>query len=111
MGFGEAQFAAHDVGAFDQRDAFVIGDAARQALAAKAAIGGDDQPLGRDVFERLADQPGDMLGRLDDRIAVVDDADADLLVGLVLGEERQVLAVIAGAFEGDDVGVELQEIG
>src|SRR5437588_9750444 len=26
MRFGEAQFAAHDVGAFDQRDAFVIRD-------------------------------------------------------------------------------------
>src|SRR5438876_12015112 len=26
VGFGEAQFAAHDVGAFDQRDAFVIGN-------------------------------------------------------------------------------------
>src|SRR6478672_11928846 len=37
-GLGQAEFAAHDVGALDQRDAFVIGDAARQALAAKAAI-------------------------------------------------------------------------
>ena len=54
---------------------------------------------------------GDVLGRLDDGVAVVDDADADLLVGLVFGEERQVLAVIAGAFEGDDVAIELQQIG
>src|SRR3954454_22571728 len=29
-GLGQAEFAAHDVGALDQRDAFVIGDAARQ---------------------------------------------------------------------------------
>src|ERR1700731_1390420 len=35
VGFGEAQFAPHDVGAFDQRHAFVIGDAAREAFAAK----------------------------------------------------------------------------
>jgi hypothetical protein len=41
MGFGQAQFAAHDVGAVDQRDAFVIGDAARQPLAPEAAIGRD----------------------------------------------------------------------
>src|SRR5882762_5259311 len=30
VGFGEAEFAADDVGALHQRDAFVIGDAARQ---------------------------------------------------------------------------------
>ena len=49
-----------------------------------------------------------MLRWLDDGVAMIDDADADLLVGLVLPEERQVLAVIAGAFERDDVGIELQ---
>ena len=102
-GFGEAQFAADDVGAFDQRHAFVIGDAAGQALAAEAAIGGDDQPLGRDVFERLPDQASDVLGRLDDGVGMADDADADLLVGLELAEQRQVPAVAGGAFEGDDV--------
>ncbi len=66
MRFGEADFAAHGVGAFDQRDAFVIGDAAGEALAAKAAIGGDNEALERDVFERFANEAGDMLGRLDD---------------------------------------------
>src|SRR5947209_3610172 len=99
MGFGEAELAADDVGAFDEGHAFVIGDAAAEALAAEAAIGGDDEALGRDVFERLADQAGDVIGRLDDSVAMVDNADADLLVGLVLGEEWQVLAVVAGAFE------------
>jgi hypothetical protein len=29
----------------------------------------------------------------------------------VFGEERQVLAVIASAFEGDDFGIELQQVG
>src|SRR5438045_8701316 len=56
MGFGKAEFAAYDVGAFDERDAFVIGDAAAEALAAEAAIGRDDETFGRDVFECLADQ-------------------------------------------------------
>ena len=108
MGFGQTQFAAYDVGALDERHAFVIGDAAGEALAAKAAIGGDHQPLGRDIFERFSDQPGDVLGRLDGGDAMVDNADPDLLVGLVSGEERQVPAVARGAFEGDDVGIELQ---
>ena len=61
MGFGEAQLAAHDVGAFDEGHAFVIGDAARQPLAPETAIGGDDQLLARDVFERLLDEGGDVL--------------------------------------------------
>src|SRR5438270_9004900 len=34
VGFGEAQFAADDVGAFDEGHAFVISDAAAEAFAA-----------------------------------------------------------------------------
>jgi len=108
VGFGEAQLPAHDVGAFDQRHAFVVSDSTAQTLASKPTIGGDHQLLLRDVFERLSDQRGDMLGRLDGGDAVVDDADADLFVGLVFGEERQVTALARGAFEGDDVAIELQ---
>ena len=77
-----------------------------QAFAAKAAIGRDDEPFARNILQRLTDQTGDMFGRLDDGVAVVDDADADLLVGLIFGKQRQILAVVAGAFEGDDVGIE-----
>jgi hypothetical protein len=62
MRLGQAKLAAHDVGALDQRDAFVIGDAARQPLAAETAIGGDDEPLGRDVVECLSDQVRHVLG-------------------------------------------------
>ena len=93
MGFGEAQFTAHDVGALDERDAFVIGDAAGETLTAKAAIGGDYQPLGRNVFERFSDQCRDMLGRLDGGDTMVDHTDTDLLVGLVFGKKRQVTAI------------------
>src|ERR1700751_5155729 len=76
-GFGQAQLAAYDVGSLDHGHTFVIGDAARQTLAPEAAIGGDDEALGRDVFERLADEVCHMLGRLDHGVAVVDDPDAD----------------------------------
>jgi hypothetical protein len=68
VGFGEAQLAAHDVGAFDQRHAFVIGDAARQALAAEAAIGGDHEPFGREVFERLRMSPATCSGSSPDKM-------------------------------------------
>src|ERR1044072_351388 len=53
---GQAKLAAHDIGALDQRHAFVERDAPRQPLAPEAAIGADDQLLLRDVFECLADQ-------------------------------------------------------
>ena len=91
--FRQPELPADDIRTLDQCHTLVKCDAPRQPLAAKAAIGGDHQPLGRDVFERLADQRGDMLCRLDGGDAVIDDADADLLIGLVLGEERQVPAV------------------
>ena len=35
------------------------------ALAAEAAVGRDDEPLGGDVLQRLADRAGDVLGLLD----------------------------------------------
>ena len=41
--FGQAELAADDIGALDQRDALVERDAPRQALAAEAAIGADDE--------------------------------------------------------------------
>jgi hypothetical protein len=62
--------------------------------------------LGRDVLQRLGSELRD--ARLDSRQTVVDDTDADLLVGLVSGKQRQVPAVIAGTFEADDVGIEPQ---
>ena len=42
---------------------------------------------------------------------MIDDADCDFLVRLVLGEEMQVFSKSARALEGDDVGVKLEEVG
>ena len=56
----------------------------------------------------LRTSPATMLGQLDGGDAMVDDADADLFVGLVLGEEKQVPAIARRAFESDDVGIELK---
>src|SRR6202795_4340426 len=71
-GLGQAQLAADDIGALHERDALVVGDPPAQTLAAGAAVGGDHQPLGRDVLEGLPDEPGDVLRRLDHRVAVAD---------------------------------------
>jgi len=51
------------------------------ALAPHAAVGADDQPLDRDVFQRAADVVGDLLGTLDLQRVMINYADRDLLVG------------------------------
>ena len=82
----QAELAADDVGALHERHAFVEGDAARQTLATETAIGRDDKSLLRNVFKGLTDQVGDFLGRLDDRVGMADDTDADLFVARVFRE-------------------------
>jgi hypothetical protein len=59
----------------------------------------------------LRDQRRHMLGRFHHRVAMVDDADGDLLVGLDVLEERQVLPVRAGAFDRQDIAGEPQQMG
>ena len=79
--------------ALDQCHALVKRDPARQTLATKAAISADDQLLLGDVFQRLADQRRNVLRRLNYRVAMVDNADADLLVGSDVLEQMQVLPI------------------
>jgi len=50
------------------------------ALAAHTAVGGDDQPLGRNIFQRLADQVRNLIRALDLQRVMIDHADDDLLV-------------------------------
>src|ERR1700736_6249012 len=108
--FRQAELPADDIGPFDQRHAFVKRDPPRQALAAKAAIGTDHELLLRDIFQRLADQRRDVLRRLDHGVAVVDHADADLLVGLDVFEQMQILPIRARAFDRQYIAVELQQM-
>ena len=81
-------------------------------LPAEAAVARQDQPLRLDVLERATNEVGDLLGTLDLQGAVADDAERDLLV---LRDHRaemlEVHAVVERAFDGNDVDVELIEIG
>src|SRR5215831_20212411 len=80
LGLGKAEFFANDVRAKNHRDHLVGGVPAAHSFAAHAAIGGDHQPFRRSIFQRLADQRGDLIGPLDLQCVMVDDADDDLLV-------------------------------
>src|SRR4029079_15065634 len=98
MCLGQTKLAAHNIGAFHHRDALIVCDSPAESFAAKAAIGGDHQPLGRNEFQCTTDQPGNIFRRLHDRIAVIDHADADLPVGLVFAKQSEIASVAAGTF-------------
>ena len=108
--FLQTEFPANQIGALDQRHALVKRDPAGQSLAAKAAIGADHQLLLGDVFQRLPYQRRNVLRRLNHRVAVVDNADADLLVGPDVLEQMQILSVRTRAFESQYITVELQQV-
>src|SRR5262245_8141361 len=109
-GFREAQLATDDVGALDEGNTLVVGDAPTEPFAAKATVSGNHEPLGRDILQGLADQPSDVFRGLDNRVAVVHHSNANLLVRRVLGKQGEISPVGTGAFKRDDIGLELQKI-
>src|ERR1700758_2571392 len=83
------QFAAYDRRAFRERLQFGEGGVARDVF--HTAVGGGDQPLGRDVLERTADAGCNGFRRLRLRVAHADDAENDGLVAEpVEGREIEV---------------------
>src|SRR5207247_8096104 len=83
---GQAQLFPHNVCALHQGHAFIEGNAAREALAAKAAIRRDDQALGRYILQSLAEQVRDQMWWLYSGHRVIDDTNGNLLVCLMLFE-------------------------
>src|SRR5439155_5362738 len=86
VSLGQAQLFPHNVCALHQGHAFIEGNAAREALAAKAAIRRDDQALGRHILQSLADQVRDQMGWLYSGHRMIDYTNSNLLVCLVLFE-------------------------
>src|SRR5262249_56333187 len=83
----------------------------RQPLASEAAVGRQDQALGWNVVEGLPNHLRHHLWGFDHGVRVADNSDGDLLRGLVRAEEGEVLTAGAGAFEGNDLGIEGQQVG
>ena len=101
----DAELLAHDIGALDEGGHLVQRVAAAHALAAHAAVGGDDEPLGRNVLHRTADVLGHVFLALDLQRVMVDDADRDLHVRDALADRLEIHAVGAHRLERDDVRV------
>src|SRR5581483_520511 len=88
---------ADDGGSLHERLQLHLRDHPRQRL--HAAVGGERDPVRRDVLEHLADAAGDLLRRLDHHRADVEDADGDLLVLRQVGEEIDAVHVAVGVVE------------
>ena len=98
---------AYDVRAQHHRDHLVLRMAAAHAFASHPAIGGDHHPLGRDVFQRLADDLGDLIRPLDLQSVMIDDADHDLLVSHCPADRFEIAGARGARFEGQRVGIDL----
>src|SRR5436309_7156641 len=83
----------------------------RESLPAGAAIRTQYQSLRRNVFQRLSNQPGNLLRHLHLQRSMADDTDTDLLVLAQRGSDfRNLCAVVVRRLEGNDVNVEAIEI-
>ena len=96
IGFGQAEFAAHDVGPAHERDHLVERVQPAHALAAEAAIGRDDQTTGIHHLERAPDQRRDFLRPLHLQRTMAHDADGDFLVRRNPGRETLDLVAAVG---------------
>src|SRR5262249_47054897 len=109
-GFRQAELAADDVGPEHERNHLVEGMAPAHAFAAHAAVGADDEALGRDELQGAPDVLGHLFGPLDLQGVMVDDADRDLLVDDAFADRFEIDAAGAARFEGDHVGFAAVEI-
>jgi ABC-type phosphonate transport system ATPase subunit len=84
---------------------------AAHALAPHAAIRRDDQPLGRNIFERLADQIRHLIRPLNLQCVMVDNADHDLSVRDDLADRLEVAGAGGAGLKSNRVGIDLVECG
>ena len=85
-------------------------EAGAHALAAESAVTRQNQSFGGNVLQRAPDEVGHLLGALHLQVAVIDDADGDLLVGDLAADQLEIHAVARAAFERDDVDIELVQM-
>ncbi len=79
------------------------------ALAAHAAIGRDHQPLGSNIFQRLADQGRNLIRPLDLKRVMIDHADDNLLVRDHFADCLEITGAGRARLERQRIGVDLVE--
>ncbi len=85
----EPELLEHDVARLRDRRGLVEREVPVEALAAEAAVGREDELVGRDVLERAPDAVGDDLREVGLERAVADHADRDLLLQRVACTARR----------------------
>src|SRR5207244_2831658 len=107
----QAQRMPNNVGAAHDRNHLVESVDAAHALPAEAAVRAQNQPLRRDVLQRLANQRRNVRWHLHLQRPVADDTDADLLVSADRrGDLRDLRSVVVRRLEGYDVNIETIEV-
>src|SRR5215813_398033 len=107
--FRKPELLAHDVRAEHHGDHLVGCMPPAHAFASHPAIRRDDQPFGRNIFQRFADQGRNLIWALDLQGVVIDHADDDLLVLDHFADCRQVARAGRAGFERQHIGVDLVE--
>ena len=107
--FRQAELLAYDVGAKHHRHHLVLGVSPAHTFAAHAAIGGDDQPFGRHMLQRRAEDVGHLVRPLDLQGVVVDDPDDDLLARDRLPNRFQIAGSGGAGLERERVGIKFGE--
>ena len=109
FGFRQPELLAYDIRAKHHGDHLVGRVPPAHAFASHSAIRRDDQPFGRNVFQRLADQGCDLIWTLDLQRVMIDHADDDLLVLDHFADCMQVAGAGRAGFERQHIGVDLVE--
>jgi hypothetical protein len=99
-------FIANHIRPQNHRDHLVLRVAVAHAFAAYAAIGRNDQALGRDVAQRFADQVRDLIRPLDLQSMMINNADDHLLAGDGLADRRKVCGARKAGLERYCVSVD-----
>lgn len=109
FGLREPELLAHDIRAEHHGDHLVGRMPSAHAFAAHPAIGRDDQPFARNIFQRLPDQGGDFIWALDLQRVMIERADDDFLVLDQFADCTQITGAGRAGFECQRIGVDLIE--
>src|SRR5207248_8430275 len=105
FGLREPELLAHHIRAEHHRDHLIARMPASHALAPHAAVGRNDQPLGGNVLERLANERSDLVRSLNLQRVMVDHANHHLLVLAHFSDGLEIASAGSTRLEGQGVGI------
>src|ERR671924_108145 len=107
MAHGKSQLAADDIAALSDRSRLIERDLAVASLPAESAVARHNQPLGRNVLQRIADFTGNVLGPIRLQRSMADGTNADFLLQVVFQrfEALEILLVAILHLQRPDIAL------